>query len=212
MRYRGRDARAGRAGFSLVELVVVVGIMMVLAAMTMPAIGRYFRLYKIRGAQQQVSGAIQTARNRAISKNVNLGVSFVVESPTRYWIHIEDDQSAAHSRAQQTLNFTAPNLAQSTSGTLPEGVRFAASASECLTPSLAAFNLSGSFSANAGFFRFNRLGAWCGVSCATLSTSATPPNAMMNGAAGSLVCLYQPATGLSRSLLVSPGGRVALQR
>ncbi len=35
---------------------------------------------------------------------------------------------------------------------------------------------------------------------------------MMNGAAGSLVCLYQPATGLSRSLLVSPGGRVALQR
>lgn len=213
MRDRRNGAPEGDAGFSLIELLMVVGIIMILAAMATPAIGRYFRLFRIRGAQQQVTGAIQTARGRAITKNVNLGVSFVIESPTRYWIHIEDDQSPARSRVQQPLDFATPNAAQSALATLPEGVQFAASAAECPNNVVAGAGGTGSFSPNASWFRFNRLGAWCGlVSCASLSTSAVPPDAMMSNASGSLVCLYQPVTGLSRALLVSPGGRVRVQR
>ena len=49
---------------------------------------------RIKGATQQVAGEIQAARNKAISKNVNLGVVFVTLSPTTYQWAVED----AHSR------------------------------------------------------------------------------------------------------------------
>lgn len=220
MKHGGRDPRAGRAGFSLVELVVVVGIMMILAAMTMPAITRYFRLYRIRGALQQVSGAVQTARHRAVTKNVNFGVDFVTESPTRYWVHYVDDQSAAHSRSAQDLDFSAPQPSQSILATLPEGVRFAASAAECPTATLAMLGLTGTaatFAPNGSWFRFTRLGNRCvsGANCTTPHIVGTPATVVMNVPStdptlngSSVVCLFQPATGLSRALVVSPGGRV----
>ena len=87
---------AGRArGFSLVELLVVVFIIAVMAGVIAPNISRYVRNYRIRGEANDLATNIQKARNKAIMKNVNLGVSVVIESPTTYWVHLEDDQFAA---------------------------------------------------------------------------------------------------------------------
>lgn len=211
-----RGTRSGRSeGFSLIELMVVVALILLLAAMGFPAIGQYFRVFRIRGAQQQVAGAITQARNRAISKNVNNGVVFVIESPTRYWIHVEDDQSPQHLSARQPIVFATPNQGQSTLFTLPDGVQFAASATDCPTTTLAAVGYPGSFAPNSGFLRFNRLGGWCGggqSSCAALSSTPTPAAQLVNSTSGTLICLFQPATGLSRGITVSPGGRVMQQR
>src|SRR5688572_8789020 len=83
-----RSAR--EEGFSLIELLVVVAIIAIMAATALPAIGAYFRNYQIKGAQSQVAGEIQTARSRAIMRNVNTGVSFVIVDQNSYrWI-IED--------------------------------------------------------------------------------------------------------------------------
>lgn len=202
------------AGFSLIELMVVVALIMLLSAISLPKIGQYFRLYKIRSAQQQVASAIQQARNRAIAKNVNNGVDFIVQSPTQYWVHVEDDQTATRSRAQATLAFGSPNFAQSSPFTLPDGVRFAASSAECPSSTLAAVNLSSTtYLPTTYWFQFTRLGSWCSASCAsppyaTPPALPAPPSLIMNGAFGSVVCLYQPATRLSRALVVNVGGRV----
>src|SRR4051812_41937734 len=85
------------AGFTLIELLVVMGIIGLAAALSLPAIGRFIRNYRIRGATQQVAGEVQAARNRAIGKNVNLGVVFLTLSPTTYQWAVEDDQTGTGS-------------------------------------------------------------------------------------------------------------------
>lgn len=62
------------AGFTLAEIVVVVGIIGVMSAMAIPMISRYVRNYTIRGAAEQVAAEIQTAKQLAVKKNVNFGV------------------------------------------------------------------------------------------------------------------------------------------
>src|SRR4030095_15019601 len=94
-----------QSGFTLLELLVVVGIIAVMAAVGLPAIGRYFRTYQIRNAAREVASEIQTARTKAIMKNVNWGVLFVTLSPNTYRIVIEDDPGTP---AMRTLNIMDP--------------------------------------------------------------------------------------------------------
>src|SRR6478672_6010068 len=84
--------RPHAAGFSLVELMVVVAIIGAMAAVGLPAVGRYVRNFRIKGATQAVAMEINVARSKAITKNVNLGVVFAVVNDTQYRWVVEDDQ------------------------------------------------------------------------------------------------------------------------
>lgn len=196
------------SGFSLIEIIVVVGIIMVLGAVMAPAIANWARNYQIRGAVQNLAGDIQTARNRAISKNANQGVSIVVEDVTTYWTHLEDDQTLPKTTARQGIDFAAPDAAQSVRRTLPEGIEFALNAADC--PVVAGF-------APADYgFRFNRLGAWCdpgaGGACPEVTITGATVNAVATtAAAGSTICLVERRSSLSRFVTISPGGRVQAQ-
>jgi Tfp pilus assembly major pilin PilA len=197
------------AGFSLVELLTVAGIMMVLLAVTGPAILSYLRNYQIRAGTQQVVSAIQQARNRAISKNVNLGVAFVVQDATTYWTHVEDDQSLPRTAARQALNMNVPDAVQSVRGRLPEGIEFAVAGAECPT-------VAGFAPADSGL-RFNRLGAACDPAASALCPAVTigggaTVNALHTTAAGSTICLRDRRSNLSRNVTVTPGGRVRFQQ
>ena len=49
----------------MIELLVVVGLIVVMAAVGLPNLIGYMRQAKVRGAMQQVAGEMQTARNKA---------------------------------------------------------------------------------------------------------------------------------------------------
>jgi prepilin-type N-terminal cleavage/methylation domain-containing protein len=102
---KGKDrSMAAQGGFSLVELLVVVGIIVVLGGIALPNIYTYMRQARIRAGMREVSGAIQTARTRAVLKNINNGVVFAIENTNpanTYWIHVEDDQAVPKTTSQQ---------------------------------------------------------------------------------------------------------------
>ena len=200
-------------GFSLIELMVVVAIMAIMTAVAMPAISRYFRNYKIRNAVQAVGGEITAARNKAIMKNVNHGVVFLIENdaqgrPTLFRYLIEDDQTPPRvATAIAPADILPPGndplrLAQvGPIRQLAEGIVFGTTCA--------------GFAGNDKAFRFNRMGAWCDPGLAPCATFAppTPPvataNLVMNTAGvGSRICLVQTDTNLRREVRVAPGGRV----
>ena len=211
-----RSRFAAPAGFTLIELLVVTGIVVIMAAVATPAIARYFRNYKIRNAVQAVGGEVTAARNKAIMKNVNFGVVFLIQNdpegrPTRFQYLIEDDQTpprASTAMAPGAILPTAGNperLAQvGPLRDLPQGIEFGTGCT--------------GFAGNDKGFRFNRMGAWCDPGTTTCASFVppTPPvpaaNLIMNTAGqGARICLVQPDTGLRREVRIAPGGRVLQQ-
>lgn len=195
-------------GFTLVELLVVVAIIAIMAAVSLPSIVGYVRQYKIKGAQQEVAKEIQAARGKAIGKNVNFGVVFLTVDDTSYrWI-VEDDQNPTD--GMSTTRFAWTDLMTDDPANanepldaqrgpllrLPMGVVFSQGC-----PSLTGPWVNG--------LRFGRLGSWC-----ELGTDANCPAVPVGSGfvqsvgANATVCLSQPDTGLTRIVTIAKGGRV----
>ncbi|HVO09610.1 MAG TPA: prepilin-type N-terminal cleavage/methylation domain-containing protein [Vicinamibacteria bacterium] len=217
MRHPSPDRRPEH-GFSLVELLVVAGIIAVMAAVAIPSIGQYIRNYKIRGAAQQVADQIQTARSKAIMKNVQLGVLWMPTSSagatitTSTWA-IEDDlqpqvSPAWFTVATENLTTLLADRAQSPGSiALPDSIQFDSPA-----------NCPGGAAANVWGIRFNSLGGTCQIGTSNCPTPGTPPTytsskriSFASGTGMATICLLDTRTNLRRTVIVTPGGRVLIQ-
>jgi prepilin-type N-terminal cleavage/methylation domain-containing protein len=201
--------RQPERGFSLVEMLVVVGIVAVMAAVAFPNLAQYIRNYRIRGAAQQVAGEMQSARSKAIMTNANAGVSFVAVDADSYRFVQEDllvDVAAG----------TIPAGSQfSPLKDLPLGVRFVVAGGVNPGPSV----------------RFNRLGGFCNPAAGGLCAAAVAPTctaaevercSRQAGAnyfaaddltlqGGLVITLLEESTGLRRTVRLAPGGRILPQ-
>ena len=193
-------------GFSLVEMLIVVAIVAVMAAVALPNIGQYIRNYRIRGAAQAIAGELQAARSRAIMSNTNLGVSFVVLDRDTYRFLQEDVPAASVERFGPLRK-------------LPTGVIFVPSGLTEPGPTL----------------RFRRLGGFCNpaalsgtcLAAVPVAERTTPAETPMldagtidgtyigsdPAAVGTMeIRVRETSTGLERTVRIAPGGRVLPQQ
>jgi prepilin-type N-terminal cleavage/methylation domain-containing protein len=200
-------------GFSLIELLVVVVIALILMAISLPTLMGYFRFAKIRGATKEVTEEIERARYRAINRNVNVGVVFVVLDQTRYRVVTEDDldpTDGTNWTAQSPQNWNTlttgalERIQARPEMTLPMGVLF--------DPNCTSHSGGAGGAPTTYGFRFTRLGRPCQfdttVCGPALSGVPGSTNYVVADAAGITVCLEEQATGFDSWVTVSQGGRV----
>jgi prepilin-type N-terminal cleavage/methylation domain-containing protein len=68
--------RLARAGFTLVELLVVMSVLVIMAGVAMPQLGRALDLYRLGIAVREVERELQTARVNAVTANRRVRVLF----------------------------------------------------------------------------------------------------------------------------------------
>lgn len=73
---RGTEYNGSNAGFSLIELTMVVALVGMMAMIGFPTMQDWLDRYKVRTSAEQLASMIQLQRMRAVSQNANFSIDF----------------------------------------------------------------------------------------------------------------------------------------
>jgi len=97
---------AGDAGFTLVEVMIVVAIVAILATIGTPALLNAMPGMRASGAARQVLSDFRLARTLAVERGVDAGISFDAPSATHYFIYMDNDDDGTFSAGDETVKET----------------------------------------------------------------------------------------------------------
>ena len=131
-----------KRGFTLIELMIVVAMIAVIAAIALPRIDPFLPERRLRSAARLLSGAITLAYGEAIAKNKTYRL-YMDTSTDQYWItevkKLEDDGERAYATGirigtqfellestdgSENVEETLPSEPMFARKSLPSGVRF----------------------------------------------------------------------------------------
>lgn len=191
--------KSSERGFSLPELLLVIGIIVTVLAIAVPNIMEYLRTARIRAAANDVAASLQEARQKAIARNARYGVLLVTRSNREYQWIVEDDM--------------IPPIVSATRGALSDYVnlnQIGGQTGRMLTlPSDVTFDTTG---ATTYFVRFDSYGRACDPSACTAPNkgSLTTVNAVKDSGSSPYIVVRQQTTGFVRALCIAAGGRVRI--
>ena len=81
----GHESAEAPAGFSLIELMIVLSVLSILFAIGMPAFGRLLHDVDIRGSAEGLRAGLQKARTEAVTRNALIRISFSDVSGRPAW-------------------------------------------------------------------------------------------------------------------------------
>jgi prepilin-type N-terminal cleavage/methylation domain-containing protein len=84
-------------GFSLIELLVVVAILVILAAMTVPRMSKIISDIRLRYVTQNLSGLLQSARMQAVRRNTYYMIqpTTLPSGDAAYYVHVKGNPYVA---------------------------------------------------------------------------------------------------------------------
>ena len=87
-----------QSGFTLVELLIVIGMIIFILLITIPGIMGWLPNYRLRSAAQDLMSNFQKAKLEAVKRNINAAITF---SPTGYTVFVDVDNNYIHDTAAE---------------------------------------------------------------------------------------------------------------
>ncbi len=141
------------AGFSLLELIIVMAIILIIAAMAFPKIQAATEGMKLRATITDIDGMLQQARIQAVRANKSYTMRTIAPAGTSGTILYIDTPVAGNAAGNSTLDANEPSIELPTNTTISDGTGGPAT----LPPNATAASIK----ANAVTLSFNERGLPC---------------------------------------------------
>ncbi len=96
--------RRNNSGFSLVELMIAIGIISIILAIAVPNLQRWLPAYRLKGATQDMLGNLNRAKLEAIKRNTLCTVMFGGDGDVfDYIVFVDDDGDLEHDAGEAAI-------------------------------------------------------------------------------------------------------------